>query len=76
MRIIGRLVVFCEALSNPVQAADIDADVFKDRRQAVLNSMDGGVAVMYGGIGTVSSAGTGQFIQDSDFYYLVPERKV
>ena len=70
MRIIGRLVVFCVALSSSVQAANIDPNVFKARRQVVLDAMDAGVAVVYGGIGAVSSAGSGQFIQNSDFYYL------
>jgi len=53
-----------------VQAQEIDPEVFKARRQALMKQLDGGVAVLYGKIGHTSDAGTGPFVQDSDFYYL------
>ncbi|MEJ2128480.1 MAG: Xaa-Pro aminopeptidase [Woeseiaceae bacterium] len=62
-----RLAVASLLLSGIAQADD--ADIFKARRQAVMEAMDGGVAVLYGG-----GAGGGivqeGFVQESSFYYL------
>ena len=74
MKILGvttkqilRLVVASLLFSGVVQADD--ADVFKARRQAVMEAMDGGVAVLYGGGGTGGIVHEG-FVQESSFYYL------
>lgn len=57
-------------LSVSTQAETTQADVFKMRRLALMQKLDGGVAVLYGATGETSSAGTGLFTQESDFYYL------
>ena len=51
------------------QADEIDVDVFKARRAALAESLDGGVAVMYGAGGSNAVVNSG-FIQESNFYYL------
>lgn len=62
-----RLAVASLLLSGIAQADD--TDVFKARRQVVMEAMGGGVAVLYGG-----GAGGGivqeGFVQESSFYYL------
>jgi Xaa-Pro aminopeptidase len=46
-----------------------DADVFKARRAEVMDSLDGGVAVMFGASGS-NAIVKGAFVQESNFYYL------
>jgi Xaa-Pro aminopeptidase len=46
-----------------------DAEIFKARRQAVMDAMDGGVAVLYGAGGSSAIVRAG-YIQESSFYYL------
>lgn len=63
------LIVVGSILSDIVQADEIDADVFKARREALMESLDGGVAVLFGASGSDAIV-KGGFVQDSDFYYL------
>jgi Xaa-Pro aminopeptidase len=62
-----RLAVASLLLSGFAQADD--ADVFKARREAVMDAMDGGIAVLYGG-GADGGIVQEGFIQESSFYYL------
>jgi len=52
------------------QADGTGADVFKVRRQALMESLDGGVAVLYGARRAEGGIVEQAFIQDSSFYYL------
>jgi len=46
-----------------------DADVYKARRAALMETMDGGVAVLYGAGGSSAIVREG-YVQESSFYYL------
>lgn len=50
-------------------AETIDVSVFKARRDALMDSLDGGVAVMFGVSGSDAIVKSG-FTQESNFYYL------
>jgi len=54
--------------STDVLAAD--TDVFKVRRQALMESLDGRVAVLYGATSHGGGVVEELFIQESNFYYL------
>jgi Xaa-Pro aminopeptidase len=62
------ILLACLAVS-PVAAETPDADVFKARRAEVMESLDGGVAILYGASES-SGIVKGGFVQDSNFYYL------
>lgn len=64
MNPIARLIVLALIFPVPLLAADNDPDVFKARRQALMESLGGGVAVMYG------ATGEEPIVQESNFYYL------
>ncbi len=64
-----RTLLLCIVLAGPVCAESFDVEVFKLRRQQVMEALDGGVAVMYGASGSDAIV-KGGFVQDSDFYYL------
>ncbi len=66
--IIGMIAVFL-AVAAPAQAGETDPGVFKARRDALMKSMDGGVAVLYGASGGEAVV-RGNFVQESNFYYL------
>lgn len=54
-------------------AADVvaaDTDVFKVRRQALMESLDGRVAVLYGAESHGGGVVEELFVQESSFYYL------
>ena len=51
-------------------AQEIGPESYKARREALMQMLDGGVAVMYGGTGHTSSSGTGLFYQEASFHYL------
>lgn len=70
MKSIIRIIVFAIGVSSLTQAADIDIDVFKARREALMESLDGGVAVLYGATDVGSGIVKANFIQESSFYYL------
>ena len=64
-----RTLLLCIVLAGPVCAESFDVEVFKLRRQQVMEALDGGVAVMYGASGSDAIV-KGRFVQESDFYYL------
>src|SRR5210317_1907595 len=64
MKTTIRLITVGLILSGPVQASEIGADVFKARRAALMESLDGGVAVMFGTGGSKAIVKTG-FVQES-----------
>lgn len=64
-----RTLLLCIVLAGPVCAESFDVEVFKLRRQQVMEALDGGVAVMYGASGSDAIV-KGSFVQESDFYYL------
>jgi len=63
-------LVLSLSLTGVAEAASVDPEVFKARRQALMEKLDGRVAVLYGaphrGGGVVEQL----FIQESSFYYL------
>lgn len=67
--IIALATLSCVSFS-PVQAATSDVAVFKARREALMEFLDGGVAVMYGATDGGGGIVRGQFVQESSFYYL------
>jgi len=70
MKKIIVLIVAALVVSGPLQAATNEVDVFKDRREALMKKLNGGVAVMYGATDDGNDIVKGQFIQESSFYYL------
>jgi len=56
-------------LTCPVQAGEIGVDVFKARREVLMESLNGGVAVLFGSSGSEAIVRSG-FVQDSNFFYL------
>ncbi len=70
MKISIRLITIGLVLAGPVQGEDVDTDVFKARRQILMESLDGGVAVLYGATDTGGAIVKGGFVQESGFYYL------
>lgn len=69
MKTIISILTLGLALPVFVQAAGDDADIFKARRETLMRSLDGGVAVLYGAAEN-SGIVRGKFIQESSFYYL------
>jgi Xaa-Pro aminopeptidase len=70
MKTIIRIIALALAFSTPLQAESNDTDVFKARRETLMESLDGGVAVLYGATDSGDSIVRGGFIQESSFYYL------
>ncbi len=70
MKKFALLVVLSACSTAFADVASVDTDVFKERRQALMQALDGRVAVLYGaehrGGGVVEEL----FIQESNFYYL------
>jgi len=62
-----RIIVVSLAFSGFAQAQD--ADVFKARREALMEAMGSGIAVLYGAGGSSAVVRSG-YVQESDFYYL------
>ena len=69
MKIALRVIIIGLVFAGPIQAGASDGDVFKARRQALMEKLDGGVAVLYGA-NDASAIVKGGFIQESSFYYL------
>ena len=69
MKTVLGMLALSLVLYGPAQASEADPDVFKARRDALVQSLDGGVAVLFG-----AGAGEGivkaNFVQESNFYYL------
>jgi len=56
--------------TNIVHSDTTGVDVFKDRREKLMKSFDGGVAVLYGATAPSEAVVEAPFIQESSFYYL------
>ena len=69
MRVALQVILIGLVFAGPIQAAASDADVFKARRAALMEKLDGGVAVLYGANDS-SAVVKGGFVQESNFYYL------
>lgn len=70
MKTIVRIIAMGLVFSSPVQADVLDADVFKARREILMESLNGGVAVLYGASESDGAIVRGNFVQESSFYYL------
>jgi len=64
------ILVACIAVPHMAQADEPGVDVYKARRQILMKSLDGGIAVIYGARRAEGGIVEQAFIQDSDFYYL------
>lgn len=69
MKMTLKLILIGLALSGTVHAEDSDGDIFRARRVALMESMAGGVTVLYGA-SEAEAIVRGNFIQESNFYYL------
>ena len=69
MKRIIRVFIAMAMIVGPAAANDIGPDVFKARRAAVADKLDGGVAVLFGAGGSEAIV-KGGFVQESNFYYL------
>ena len=65
-----RLVVLSVVLTVAAQAAASDPKVFEARRNALMEMLDGRVAVLYGAAHGPAGVVESLFIQESSFYYL------
>ena len=70
MNIIRSIVLLGLFFAASGQAQTLGPDVFKARRAALMEKLDGGVAVMYGGAGGSTDTGNVLFVQEPNFYYL------
>ena len=70
MRIFFVFIALIFSLTQAAEAATVDPDVFKERRQALMEKLDGKVAVLYGAEGQHGGVVDELFIQDPSFYYL------
>jgi Xaa-Pro aminopeptidase len=70
MKIFFLIIVLSIASTAVADVADVDTDVFKVRRQALMASLDGRVAVLYGAESRGGDVVEELFIQESSFYYL------
>ena len=70
MKNFFRLVVLSVALTVAAQAAASDPKVFEERRKALMEMLDGRVAVLYGAPHAPAGVVESLFIQESSFYYL------
>ena len=69
LKTVLRVIAIGLVLGGPILAAASDADVFKARREALMEKLDGGVAILYGSNNS-SGIVKGGFVQESSFYYL------
>ena len=70
MKNTARFFAASALLGFYVQTAAADLDVFKERRAALMEELDGRVAVLYGALAQHGGATEELFIQESNFYYL------
>jgi Xaa-Pro aminopeptidase len=70
MKKIFLFAVLSFSISGLAEAAAVDPQVFKERRQALMEKLDGRVAVLYGAAHQGGGVVEELFIQESDFYYL------
>jgi Xaa-Pro aminopeptidase len=69
MKTITRVLIAAILAAGAAEANDIGPDVFKARRIALAEQLEGGVAVMFGAGGSEAVV-KGGFVQESNFYYL------
>jgi Xaa-Pro aminopeptidase len=69
IKTIGLAILLACLAWQPLSAETLDVDFFKARRAAVMEALDGGVAILYGASES-SGIVKGGFVQDSSFYYL------
>lgn len=70
MRYFAAIIIFSVSSILAASAASAAPDVFKARRQALMEKLDGRVAVLYGGERRGGGVVEELFIQESSFYYL------
>jgi Xaa-Pro aminopeptidase len=70
MRYLPIFVVLSLFTTLATQATNVDQDVFKARRQALMEKLDGRVTVLYGATQQSSGVVVPLFTQESNFYYL------
>ncbi len=70
MKKIFLFAVLSFSFSGLAVAATVDPQVFKERRQVLMEKLDGRVAVLYGAAHQGGGVVEELFIQESDFYYL------
>ena len=70
MKIVFRIAVLSIACTAAAQAAAVDPEVFKARRETLMEMLDGRVAVLYGAPHATGGVVEELFIQESSFYYL------
>ena len=70
MKSLITILVVCFLACDTIQADAVEPSVYKARRAAVMAEMAGGVAVLYGKTASGAGVVNGQFIQESNFYYL------
>jgi Xaa-Pro aminopeptidase len=70
MRMFFIFIVLSFSLTQAAEAATLDTEVFKERRQALMEKLDGRVAVLYGAESQHGGVVEELFIQEPSFYYL------
>lgn len=70
MKKVFLFIVLSIVSTAVADVADVDTDVFKERRQALMASLDGRVAVLYGAESHGGGVVEELFVQESSFYYL------
>lgn len=70
MRNFTIVLILSISASFVAKAASVDPEIFKARRQALMDKLDGRVAVLYGAEGRTGGVVEELFIQESSFYYL------
>jgi Xaa-Pro aminopeptidase len=70
VRMFVFFIVLVFSFTQAAEAATVDPDVFKARRQALMEKLDGRVAVIYGAESQGGGVVEELFIQEPSFYYL------
>lgn len=70
MKTLLQIVLSCFLVTTAMGVAAADLSVFEARRAALMESLDGRVAVLYGAQAKAGEVVEELFIQDSSFYYL------
>jgi hypothetical protein len=70
MKTILRIVTWCVLVATAMQVSAAELSVFEARRGALMDMLDGRVAVLYGAQAQVGGVVEELFIQESNFYYL------
>lgn len=70
MKNLFRIVISCVFVATSIQVAAADLSVFEERRAALMEMLDGRVAVLYGAQGQAGGVVEELFIQEPSFYYL------